>query len=252
MRTLINFRDMGGRKSQNGGVVRYKRLLRSGELVGLTDQDKAELTGYNLKHIVDLRSEYETQIAPDTEINGAEYHNILLHKSRDRPSVSPEEKEFRKLKEESLVIDFMTNVYVNLITGSVALDGFSRFVKIVNDNKSGSVLFHCFAGKDRTGVAAAILYTLLGVSEDDILSEYMMTNALRKERNDEIISKERQSGKTEEHLAALRVSYEVREVYLNKIFEIAKEKSGSFLEYIKQHMGINDNLINQLRENYLE
>lgn len=252
MNSLINFRDMGGRRSSDGRTVGFGRLYRSGELTGIPDSEKSGLTDYCIKHIIDLRSEYEARTAPDIELEGAEYHNILLHRSQDRPSVPPEEKEFRKLKEENLVIEYMTNVYKNLITSPFALSGFSQLLEILSENSSGAVLFHCFAGKDRTGVAAAIIYSLLGVGNADILEEYLLTNDLRKEKNNEILEKERLSGKSEKHLAALKVSYEVRPVYLNTVFDIAEKENGSLFEYLKDKMAVSDSNIRELRNNYLK
>lgn len=255
MKSLVNFRDLGGVKAEDGRTVKLKRLLRSGEIVGVDECDIEKLKDeYDLRYIIDLRSEGEAERAPDHEIDGVEYVNISLYKpdDADRKAQTAEEKEFRKLTDPKKVEIFMTGVYENLVTNPFSLDGFSRFVKLVRDNREGSIIFHCFAGKDRTGIAAAILYTILGVKQEDIMGDYMLTNELRRERNNIVLAKAREEGKSEEHLKALAVSYEVRDAYLEKVFEITNAKSGSFLAYIKEYMDVSDSDIEAIRNNYLE
>jgi len=252
LRELVNFRDMGGVKTSDGREVKRRRLLRSGELVGLSNEVKKELYDvYSLRCIVDLRGEGEVLDRPDDKIEDVRYLNIQLHEKSERRAVAPEEKEFRKLKEASAVVEFMTGIYERMITNPFSLRGFSGFVKAALDNTEGALLFHCYAGKDRTGVAAAILYTLLGVSKNDIYEDYLMTNILRKEKNDEILARARADGNDEARLAALKTSYEVCGEYLERVYEIASEKSGSFLRYIMEHMYVSDAEIDRLRENYL-
>lgn len=255
MKSLINFRDLGGVKTKDGRTVKYSRLLRSGEIVGVDECDIKKLRDeYDLRCIIDLRSEGEAERAPDHEIDGVEYVNILLYQPDkvERKAQTAEEKEFRKLTDPKKVESFMTGVYENLITNPFALNGFSRFIKLVRDNREGSVIFHCFAGKDRTGIAAAILYAILGVGKEEIMGDYLLTNEARRERNDQILAKAREEGKTEDHLKALAVSYEVRSAYLEKVFEITEAKSGSFLEYIQKNMDVSDDDIETIRNNYLE
>ncbi len=253
LKSLVNFRDMGGMKTKDGKTVKHKRLLRSGEIIRISEADKEELqNAYQLRHIIDLRSEGEALRAPDDKIDGAVYRNIILYEKKEQKVEAPGEKEFRKLTDRNLVIDFMIKVYEHLITDPHALEGFSELIQVAKNNEEGSLIFHCFAGKDRTGIAAAILYSLLGVSEEDILKEYLLTNEIRREKNEEILAIERAEGKTKEHLAALKVSYEVFPQYLEKVFEVARNKSGSLFGYVKEYMHATDRDIEQLRAMYLE
>ena len=253
MNNLTNFRDLGGVKTKDGRTVQRRRLLRSGEVVGLPDETvRALLEDYSLRYIVDLRSEEEVFSRPDDAIDGVEYLNIRLHESTGAPQATvPGEKEFRKLKEVSQVVEFMTKIYESMITRPFAIAGFSEFIKAALDHKSGALLFHCYAGKDRTGVAAAILYTLLGVAEEDIFSEYMLTNEYRRADNEEILSRAREQGKDEAHLAVLKTSYEVCPEYLKRVYEVTGEKSGSFLQYIMDNMDVTAADVAGLQKNYL-
>ena len=244
---------MGGLQTSNGMKLSYHRLLRAGEVVGLPYEDIKELKEcYNLKTIVDFRSQSEVERVPDDVIEGVEYKNIYLHEMRNQKAVPPGQKEFRKLRERQQVIDFMTNVYDRLIKTPFTLSAYRDFIQVVRDNEEGSILFHCYAGKDRTGVAAAIIYSILGMSKDVILEEFLLTNELRKEVNERIIAKVRQEDPDEEYLDALKVSYEVDPSYLEHVFSEAERISGSMIEYIKENIGISDNDIQEIRTNYLE
>ena len=253
MKGLVNFRDMGGVKTMDGRTVKHKRLLRSGEVVLIPQEDILELKNrYDLKVIVDFRSEAEVERVPDDNIEGVYYHNIFLHMRQPQRAVPPGEKEFRKLRKKAEVIAFMTNVYDRLIKAPFTLGAFARFIEVVKDNLNGAILFHCYAGKDRTGVAAAILYSILGVEEDEILREFLLTNKLRKAANEVILQKIREIDNDEEYLEALKVSYEVVPEYLEHVFSETTGCAGSMLNYIMQNMNVTEEDILNLRSNYLE
>ena len=253
MKKLVNFRDMGGQKTSDNRTVRYRRLLRAGEPVGLPEEDILQLKNeYNLRIIVDFRSQPEVERVPDDQIDGVEYKNIYLREAGETKAVPPGEKEFRKLRDKELVVRFMIGIYDNLLKHPFTQQAFSRFIEVVRDNTEGAILFHCYAGKDRTGIAAAIIYTLLGVPEDSILSEYLLTNILRQAENEAIIRKIREIDPDEDYLEALKVSYEVRAEYLEYIFNETRKSDGSLLNYIKTHMGVSSGDIDILRENYLQ
>ena len=249
----MNFRDLGGLVTIDGKIIKHKRLLRSGELLDLPVSDITKLKEiYNLRKIVDFRSQSEVERFPDDTIDGVSYINIFLHENQTQKAVAPSQKEFRKLRERQLVIDFMTKVYDRMLRSPFTIDGFARFIKVVKDNKEGSILFHCYAGKDRTGVAAAIVYTILGVSKESIIEEYMLTNESRKEENERILAKAFEEDPDEKYIEALKVSYEVVPEYLEYYFSEAEKISGSLLQYIKDNMHISDEDIVEIRKNYLD
>jgi len=244
---------MGGLTSSDGRTVKFKRLLRSGELVNLPESDIRDLKErFDLKVIVDFRSVGEVEKVPDDIIEGTIYNNINLHEKQNQKAVPPSQKEFRKLREKQLVIDFMTNVYDRLIKTPFTLNAYSRFIRLLRDNTDGAVLFHCYAGKDRTGVAAAIVYTLLGISEEDILEEFLLTNEFRRQANEILLKKAKEEDPDVTFLEALKISYEVVPEYLLHVFNETKKASGSFIQYIKDNMNVNDYDIETIKNNYLE
>lgn len=255
MKSLVNFRDLGGAKGCNGLKVKKKRLLRSAQLSGLSDEDKNKLKGfYDLKIIVDFRTASEVKRKPNDEMPEFEYVNIDLRekgRNHDTTILAPGERTYIQAKNPNEVFEHMVKEYTRLITDSVSLDGYKRFYEILKSNKSGSVLFHCYAGKDRTGIAAAIIYSLLGVSNSYIFEDYILSNLSRINENERVYDQAKKEGKSEEFLEVLSAVMKVDIRYIERIFEIAKEKEGSFFNYVKRKLSISDKELAEFRYNYL-
>ncbi len=111
---------------------------------------------------------------------------------------------------------------------------------------------HCFAGKDRTGIAAMLLLKLLGVDDEAVMEDYIITNERRKAANDELLDKVRESGVPEEKVAALRTFIMVREEYLVAAREVMDEEYGSFEGYVEKGLRLDAKCLEQFKENYLE
>ncbi|NLL91945.1 MAG: tyrosine-protein phosphatase [Ruminococcaceae bacterium] len=255
MKSLVNFRDLGGAKGYNGLKVKGKRLLRSAQVSGLSAEDRKNLKEvYDLKIIVDFRTETEIIRKPNDTMPEFEYVNINLrekNEKRDIAVVAPGERTFSFAKTPDDVVEHMVKEYAWLISEAVSLNGFRKFFDILQDNKSGSVLFHCYAGKDRTGIAAAIVYSLLGVSDDDIFEDYILSNFLRKNENERVVNQAREEEKSREFLEVLTAVMRVDFRYIGKAFDIAREKEGSFFNYVKKALFINDKELSEFRKNYL-
>ena len=116
----------------------------------------------------------------------------------------------------------------------------------------GSTLIHCFAGKDRTGISAAVILTILGVSKEDIVSDYLETNRLREKENAELLGQLRAAKVPEPMLEAVHEALCVRREYLETSYEAAEQKYGSFEQYILEGVGFGQEKWVQLQDMYLE
>ncbi|NMA06859.1 MAG: tyrosine-protein phosphatase [Ruminococcaceae bacterium] len=255
MKNLVNFRDLGGAKGYNGLKVKDKRLLRSAQLTGLSDEDRNKLKEvYGLKIIVDFRTDREVKRKPNDTMPEFEYININLRENnadRDIAVVAPGERTYNFAKTPDEVVEHMLREYTWLITESVSLNGFRRFFDILQSNKSGAVLFHCYAGKDRTGIAAAIVYSLLGVSDSDIFEDYILSNLLRKNENERVVNEAKEEGKSREFLEVLTAVMKVDIRYIERVFNIAREKEGSFFDYVSKALSVSEKELTEFRNNYL-
>lgn len=235
---LVNFRDLGGIPGAGGKTVAPRRLLRSGEPVNLPRRESDALAGaYHLANVIDLRSQRETQQHPDDAIPGAQYHHIDI--LRDAAGDAPDEENLQKVMQRPGAMDeFMLRVYRQMITDAAARAGFAQAVGLVLAQNRGATLFHCYAGKDRTGLLAAILLTLLGARREDIFEDYLKTNIQRKAANQKLLVNLGRQGVPQPQLEMLKTGLEVKENYLAHAYAVAGKEYGSFAAYIEKGLGI--------------
>ena len=172
-----NFRDLGGLPIATGGAVRMGVLYRSDSLKMLTDGDLEFLvTTVGLRRVVDLRSgpEIERHGQSDLEACGVEIiHQPIVDetrgpKSKDNPEgQSPEVA----LREAPLSLDL---IYLYML--ETFPQRFAAAVEALSDAQRQPVVFHCAAGKDRTGLIGALVLELCGVERDLIIHDFLLTN----------------------------------------------------------------------------
>jgi protein-tyrosine phosphatase len=173
----LNFRDLGGYRT-DGGRTRWGRVFRSDALHALTVEDVALVSQLGLRVVYDLRHQVERTKQPS--ILPADVRAEVLSIGGD----ATEQKEIteRILEGEIDGIDdaFMEDVYRQMVDRDVAT--FVRLLTGLTDPEGLPALFHCTAGKDRTGMTAMLLLGVLGVDEEVILDDYVLTNRYWTER----------------------------------------------------------------------
>lgn len=247
---IVNFRDLGGIPAKYGRVKKH-RLLRSGELVGLEPADIEMLTGeYQLKLIFDFRDQNEIAKRPDMVLPGVQYRNIDIMKNIKENTTSLEN--IKVNLNPQMAAEGMREIYRMIVLNSASRNAYHEFIVNLMGIRDGAGLFHCFAGKDRTGIGAAIILTILGVGREDIYADYMLTNELRAEANEALIERDRQKGLSESQVLGLRYLYTVHESYLDEMYRAAEEAYGSFEQYIREGLGISMQDAELLRSQYLD
>lgn len=165
-----NTRDLGGYPTKNGAMTRYGMFLRSGVPNGLTPDDVEKLKNMGITTIIDLRSQPELDRTPChlSNADGFDYYNFSVITD-----------DFMSAGEQAIPIS-----YFNMCKGPHMPTVF----QILADMPGGA-LYHCTAGKDRTGTISAILLMLAEVEKPDIIADYIityphLTNLIRSLRND--------------------------------------------------------------------
>ena len=130
-------------------------------------------------------------------------------------------------------------------------DVYEDFLRNLIDD-DGPALFHCTAGKDRAGFAAAITLIALGVSKEDVISDYMKTNQFTKERIEEIIGQIELMTLYQTDAEILRPLLGVEREYIETAFQTAEEKYGSLENFIRDGLNISDKDIQKLRNKFIE
>ncbi len=175
-----NCRDLGGYDTQGGERVRTGLLFRSDRLSGLTDSDLQTLESLRIRTVVDFRGRSEAQRHQSRLPAGVTAHVHLPIGSSGDPYVDAQATLAEQAlagKVRSITPADMARMYLRMLDNCA--QQFTRLADLVADPQNLPLLFHCTAGKDRTGVAAALLLEILGVPRQVVLDDYCLTDELR-------------------------------------------------------------------------
>ena len=168
LKNAYNVRDLGG-YACNGGATSFKKFIRADDLGRLDEADIQFLINYGIKTIIDLRSADELAASPSpfavSDVVQVQYINI--------PLIQGDTADITKLTKKHAT-SFLPNFYLLILKNGG--DAIKKVMESIADASAGGILFHCTAGKDRTGIIAAILLMLAGVSRADIIANYEITH----------------------------------------------------------------------------
>lgn len=171
---LHNCRDLGGYSCAKGEMIGYQRLYRSEAPDHLEDCEWDIIEKMGVRTIIDLRSEDEQKFAPYSAPHSIERISYPLQQYEKPASADPlDEKDFAKAAAAAFGKS-LEEGYAKMIEG--APSRMAALLEIIGEKlEKGAVLFHCTAGKDRTGVLSAVLYLLCGVEDADIIADYQVS-----------------------------------------------------------------------------
>ena len=242
----FNTRELGGYKTTDGKSVKWGMLFRSDKLSDISENDQLYLQSLGIKRIVDFRSKGEKTEDPDIIPEGINYIETPINvDGAMRSKIEAVLKGETKKEIKSFLVDankeFVTNytsVYEDFLRGLI--------------DEDGPTLFHCTAGKDRAGFAAAITLIALGVSKEDVIEDYMKTNIFTKDKIDEMIDKIKLMSLYQADAEILRPLIGVERIYIETAFKTAEEKYGSLENFIREGLNISDDEIQILRNKFVE
>jgi protein-tyrosine phosphatase len=178
--SISNFRDLGGYSTRKGDTVAWRRLFRSGDLRHMTQGDFKKLKEkIRLATVIDLRSarEIERQGIGLLSEAAIRYHSVPFIAGAN---LAEDERLFRQCRN-------MGEFYLHIVRHKDFGSQIVAALEVIAEPKNQPLIFHCAIGKDRTGILAAILLSVLGVADEDIISDYSLSapyiEALRKQIN---------------------------------------------------------------------
>ncbi|MBR4451721.1 MAG: tyrosine-protein phosphatase [Clostridia bacterium] len=256
----LNFRDIGCVKTLDGKTVKSGLILRSAKLSRLNEHDRAILEDYyKVSKVIDFRAAAEKIKKQDIIPDGARYIPIPFFNEANMAvtggmgsDVFAAIKKAESKEELYNYIPDLKTVYPIVVTDDFALSQLSKAIKLIINNRKGAVLFHCTAGKDRTGIVSAIILKLLNVGTDEILRDYLLTNEVSA-KNAEKYSKLARVFMRNSKIADK--TYEVflaKEEYIKSAYDAMAEKFGSFDNFVENGLGITREEIESFREYILE
>lgn len=164
--TCTNFRDLGGYQTVDGRHVRWRQLFRADSLHRLSDTDLDQARSLGLRTVIDLRAFGELKRAGGYPVDR---HEVTLH---HLPM-------FATLKRMGEVLDTFPDDAVPgqlyLVMAGEGPDSIAAALRLLAAPETYPAVFHCTAGKDRTGILAALVLSLLGVPDDTIVADYVLT-----------------------------------------------------------------------------
>lgn len=248
-----NFRDFGGYSSRLGGRVRHGRLYRSAHFAEATAADMRLLDGLGAVALVDLRRPQERQWQPNKWPASA---GVAVHaSSADDGEAEPPHLAFLRtgdLTPEG-VDAFMRATYQSLPFLPSHVELFRAFFGSLLAGE-GACVIHCAAGKDRTGVLAAVTLLALGVAREDVLEDYLLTNQVAEfESRLPALQKalEAYAGRTLP-LEALRPFAGVREAWLSAALGAIEARHGGVGGYLEQILGFDSSACARLVERLVD
>ena len=162
--SLLNVRELGGHPTRDGATTRTHSLLRADDLVQLTEEGTQALADYGVRTIIDLRWPGEVAARPHPlalKAHGVRYHQISL--------LSSDEMEWASLSGECTKEMWKCAVLEH------TRPQLREVLEVIADAAREPLLFHCVAGKDRTGLIAALLLALADVEPDAIAADYAVS-----------------------------------------------------------------------------
>lgn len=246
---IHNFRDYGG-YAADGGRVRRGLLYRSGQHVGATDADLAALAALDIRTVIDLRGIAEREKHPCRRHAG--WAGEVLAHDGETTSSPPHMDIGPEVTTADYARDRMLKVYTRMPNNPAMHAMFGRYLHALAE-RDGASLVHCFAGKDRTGMAATLLLHILGVSEDDQLHEFLLTNespTFHVLRAQSVPHMEARLGRTMDE-ASVRAMLDVHEDYFERFQAAVRETSGSLDAWLTDTIGVDDRLRDRLRTRFV-
>lgn len=246
--SVPNFRDIGGYRTRDGHVVRTGLAYRSDQLDRIADADLATLAGLRGLVVADLRTGTERAREPDRLPPGAR-HVILDVAADSSKSLGGDMRlamaQIARGEGQALLVA-ANREFVSLPS---ARRSYAALIRLMLA-PGGPVIYHCTAGKDRTGWATAVVLMLLGVPRETVMRDYLLSNERLAAKNRAILASLAQSGAAIDP-AFLEPVLTVRPEYIAAAFAEVARRYGSFDGYARDGLGLRASEVRQLRAKFL-
>ncbi len=243
----LNFRDLGGYRSADGRTVRWHCVYRSGTTHALTAGDIARLGAQGIRYAYDLRSNKERREQPNRlrDIANLEY------RFRDHEHLPGDIRRLLKSPDARAEHSHQVMLDVYRTLPYEFADAFRTLFRHIADGDI-PLVFNCTAGKDRTGVAAALMLTALGVPRETVFEDYLLTGQFFEQSCDLILREGAMPLLATLDRAIWEPLMRVHPEYLEAMFEQLAASHGSAEGYLRDQLGLDAAQLEALRSSLLE
>ena len=262
---IVNARDLGGYTTQDGLVVRDKLLLRMASLADATDADLQYLASLPVTKVIDFRKTEEKLGKADRLVPGAFHVDISVDASGNAVAEATEEEKKKlgrgkRFDVRKIIVMIAFNekakkvareMYPTRVFDAQCQSQFATFFREVLDTESGAVVYHCTQGKDRTGVASALLLAALGADRATIVADFDATNRVYEKDVKKYVRRVRFWGGKEEEIGVVKAFLGCNTDNFVKALDRIDQEYGSMEAYLKGPMALTDEDLLALRRRYL-
>ena len=252
----FNFRDLGGYPGAGLKTIKQHKLIRSGKLDLLSDRDVKFLDDYGVRFDVDFRSPEERHDAPDRMPSDAHYYHLPVFPVDETKVTQYIDRE----KEDKIFSAHADGGYKNMLqsyadmvllpSAQKAYRGFFDLL-LSNDSDNQALLFHCSAGKDRTGMGAVYLLSALGVNKKIIRSDYIATTQYIQQPLADILIQVKKRHMGPNYEQSIRDLWTVKFDYLASAMATIDKNYGTMQNYLHSALDLSDQQVADLRKIYL-
>jgi len=242
---LPNARDLGGYQTVGGRMVATGALFRADSLSHASRADVAALASMGVRTVIDLRGDPEIDTFGLGPWTGRRVHLPVGDAAHDIWRMITQASTGTRLNEQD-ISELMTSTYRNFVADGKARRQFAAALAVIaTPNDRSAMLFYCTAGKDRTGWLAAVLLTALGVAQDDVYFDYLLTNERfttgpgADGRTSLLESLRARLGDSQPVMPLL----EARRSYLAAAFAEAESRYGGFSSFLRHGLGADANAL---------
>ena len=232
---MKNFREICYKNMKPG------LLFRSDLLYHLNPKEKALLRDNNIKVVIDLRNKDEVEHLKDTNIKAIKFiNNPMLPESK-----GGEDSPLKTVTIKHMTLPDMDNAYRELVRRD-RQSAWSNIFNILLADNGGAILYHCSAGKDRTGVVTAVILTALGIDKETIYQDYLLTN------EKPLYYKKMALQMDPESREIFLDYFQAKKEYLDASFDEINKIYGSFDKFLLECCLIDNNKLAILKDKYLK
>ena len=243
----VNFRDLGGYETVDGRRVKWGLVFRSDNLGRLTDRDVAYLQRMGIRLVCDFRTPAEAEKLPDRfpREGPAKYRHLPIRHGEFDPAGT-----FERIKKgdiEWMTEEFMIKGYIKNIETFAPV--WSTLFNCLSDRSSRPMVFHCTGGKDRAGVCAALILLTLGVPEETVIMDHGLSNVYIAGVLEKIYARIRSDGIDPQQVSAY---FTAPKNAIVTVIDHIRQTYGSAAGYLRKKAGIEQKIIDQLKNDLLE
>lgn len=245
---MLIYNDLGGIRNKENKVIKKNMVIRAASLNKIGKIDILKLKKHNLSKVIDLRTSVELEEKPDVKIEGVKYIHVPIFKEKTVGITHEiENNKIEVLKN----MPNMQELYSTMVTDEYSVMQLKNTINEIVNSDNFSVLFHCTAGKDRTGVVAMLILSILNVDINEIIKNYLQINKTQKLKGNILYLLIKRITKDTELALKGRNLCVVDKEYLMAAIKSIEDKYGNMDNFIKNQLGITDEMKEQFKKKVL-